>query len=1263
MSENSTNKNIITIDAVKLIDDMFHRRIEYEGLDPSDKYCEDRLPAIEINLDNPKSCPYVSGLDQVSNCPIFDQIGGKTIMDKLMYLDFGTAFNSIPKSTFENSREGAKKASVIDKERVDNAELMAQLENEMATVTYEPVHDLDGNIISYVSYKPYYYLDDFYDQTYSRRSVLEEELFDKGIIIRMIRESDNKKDSQKRKCFVAFDKSASMGRRNTISFIDAELLENLNKRLLLDMDLSGVELNLAKFYAYKGLYFTSSKRITSRDMILNSETVIVIDDIGYIPENKKETIDTITAIPPEEGKESSNQSYIICNKKLLKSEALKNLYDGEGFICPEYSAIINKKLGLSESTASYQIRLPFTKGMLHRVDFKGFIEEYGHPSKEDYEITDVFGRKRNLMKAKIILTKSMFKCFDWYSQLFDADPYIKLEGSEAESHTNSEGNGAASHTKSEENGANILIDPVTYYFEKCKKYHHALYIANTDDYYQGKNLVQLNYQFLNTLCFTEGEYDSLLDIHRNHIADPVHYLLNHAEIRYDDSDAAASEQWKNILLRYAADDGAYKSLYREPVIKNELQKVSESIRNKLAFGKYLVDGEIRFLSRDLLFLLYHLLNEKDRNSKKGKLIADEFLSESEFDMPGDNCGLKAGCHYAIFRSPHLSRNEQCALRFAKSHNDSIRFKYLSQLKGIIMLSHLSVDPMTLGGADFDGDLVKVINNDLVRDSVLKNRYNLQGNYVPEKDYFRSLALPVIDIHAYKVELKDTYKAKLDFDIIANTFSNSIGKLSNLSAKYGKLAYSSDAFEYYKTNESDILNRALKALTISMDRNLMSLKLNNHDKKIVTFGSSNYKLSDLKKMRKSRKKVVNYEDLPEEYTAVLEKICLENLCPSLTIYTGMDIDAPKNNIRPNIDDIFEALTPLRVTYNYFDNFKNKLDKCFTSLDHMPKFKLNEGYFQLGRDSYHIHYPVSPAGRYFSIDLIPYFFFKECQNKTRRKRTTGLKKQEKLFTNGNMEKDSDTAAAIEAYVDSRKNCFDKIRYLNYVLEAKRLEKIRIICQAQYNNTYKYEEFLKLYEEFLKFDFDYHTLKDMHNRLTLSDWQFLPEEARAVELEKLLKQDIERNQYDMLDNFMKNDHIKMLYNFHNKGYFLLYLLIGQALNTILLTQPHFVFDSIKSEYVEGTDNAQKDDIYISVYNRLTQTVCSAISTLLREDKISFSKHIEPVLKTQWMSIVKEHNFSPDIIRAITDEKNTKVYNQVFWDSVSTEEMEAILTAKKGH
>ena len=134
-------------------------------------------------------------------------------------------------------------------------------------------------------------------------------------------------------------------------------------------------------------------------------------------------------------------------------------FDGEGLISKEYAARLNKTLG--GRYTSFQIRLPFVKGMLHQVDFHDFFRSAGTT-----HLTDLWGVNHPVAKVDVILTKSMFKGYGWLAE-----------------------NG-----KSWED-----------YWAAFRKYRHALYVTNVSKE-RPQGFTQLNYQFLTTLSMTGEEF-------------------------------------------------------------------------------------------------------------------------------------------------------------------------------------------------------------------------------------------------------------------------------------------------------------------------------------------------------------------------------------------------------------------------------------------------------------------------------------------------------------------------------------------------------------------------------------------------------------------------------------------------------------------------------------------------------------------------------------------------------------------------------------
>lgn len=544
--------------------------------------------------------------------------------------------------------------------------------------------------------------------------------------------------------YVPFDKSNSMSRQSKISMIDEELFRELNHRLNLDISFDKQRVNLSKYYAYRGLYLSTADRVDCGEKILDSDTVIVIPDAST---DTKEQF-TITAVPDENEKRKWKLS-----EPKTEEFHIGEVFDGEGIISPEYSRIINLACHYKKPATSFQIRMPFIKGMLHEVDFHKFIREFAG-DVDSFYIIDAFGVKRDLLKAHMVLPVSMVKCKKWLEkEMQDSDESSCMD----------------------------------FYFEKSYEYDHALYISNTNLIYGKSKLTKLNYQFLNTLALETEEFDELVEEHIKWIKNPLGYLweIDGASEKFDEEDQEEQADWENSR-EYEGESWKY-ALKCNPVfaheykIKNILKMKSEGLKRDLARGKILVKGEVRYLSRDLLSFLIHLLKEGSVEDSVVESLKKQCMFQDEFFMPNSRLELEITKHYPIFRNPHLSRNEQCVLKpYIKGKEKAkkdLYYRYFSHLSGVMMVSYQSLVPQALGGADFDGDIVKIIDDRRVCNAVLRGTY---------EHYKRKL--PVIVIPSAGGTKLDYVTEKIAFDVIKDTFSNQIGQISNLSIRLGNREY-------------------------------------------------------------------------------------------------------------------------------------------------------------------------------------------------------------------------------------------------------------------------------------------------------------------------------------------------------------------------------------------------------------------------------------------------------------------------------------------
>jgi len=531
--------------------------------------------------------------------------------------------------------------------------------------------------------------------------------------------------------YVAFDKSNSMSRNSKMSFVDRRIAEPVSRRLNLDICFDAMHMTLSKYYAYRGLYLTTADRVVCEELELNAETVVVINDVAQVIRGQS----IVTA-------EQEDEYWKIVQKE--KDIAIENVFDGEGIISPRYAELINRVLGHGKAS-SFQVRMPFLKGMLHTVDFHGFIREFagsdGETTQESFVIRDAYGVERDLMKAEIVLPVSMLKCYKWLKNYVAAEQCME------------------------------------YYFEKFREFRHALYVANTDLVYGKTPYTKLSYQFLNTLALTTEEFDGLAEEHARWAEYPVEYL---------DGLEDAEESWRYALR-------CNPVFAHEPGVKARLEQLSNGLKLDMARGRIVVKGEVRFLSRDLLGFLIDLLKAGGVCDEIIRKLQEQCLYSNKFFMPANRIGLEITRDYPISRSPHLSRNEQCAMKpyyvGKKKQKQDIYYRYFSGLSGVLMVPYDSLVPYALGGADFDGDIVKVIDNPFIRNAVLRAVYD-------ENDR-RKLPIVVIPSPGGQ-ESQMGVPERIPYPVVKNTFSSRVGQISNLSIRIGNAEYGQADFDAQHT---------------------------------------------------------------------------------------------------------------------------------------------------------------------------------------------------------------------------------------------------------------------------------------------------------------------------------------------------------------------------------------------------------------------------------------------------------------------------------
>ena len=548
--------------------------------------------------------------------------------------------------------------------------------------------------------------------------------------------------------YLAFERSGSMSRSAVLSFVHADIYEELSRRMTVGMTLGVCQ--LSKLYAYNGLLFSSGTRIET-DMLWDKDAIVVIDNpTAVYPDVDVITVEDRTGI-------GDVRNYERVEKK---SDVKVTLFDGEGILSPALAEEIDRLYCGKHIHTSFQIRMPYIKGMVHEVDFHGLFRE-----ATVTEITDMWGISHPIERVRMILTKSQFKGCGWMT----------------------------------ENGLTFEE-----YLDRCRNYRHALYVTGVNNT-ENEPYTDLNYQFLSTLSLRPEQFrpvDKPFDWMKDYMekeddtnendtstwltktTEEIYYrLLNDEWFQFDYYVDHAPKNPKSRRFRLAEMLHRNDLLLAEKEYRRELDRAADTILRNFARGNLLVRGSVAYLSADLTLFLAELLKPHTDGNRNAEEIYRELLDARCRHTTA--YGLTGSHMTAILRNPHIAKNEEVVV-YPPNHEHDIRHRYLSHLSGVVMVEPWSLIAERLGGADYDGDMVKVIYEPVICESIASH-YKETAN--PFEDRFASRNnLPLLSIPTAEPQLRDANDMHARFEAVKSTFSSRVGQISNAALDRSMLAY-------------------------------------------------------------------------------------------------------------------------------------------------------------------------------------------------------------------------------------------------------------------------------------------------------------------------------------------------------------------------------------------------------------------------------------------------------------------------------------------
>lgn len=232
-------------------------------------------------------------------------------------------------------------------------------------------------------------------------------------------------------------------KNSTIVYVNSKLYPELKKRLDNGRN-KNIPLVPAKLEAYQALICSGSTPVPEPRGF-----IVVKDCITHFKDNVIMIND-----------ESDGEPIMT---KIDNYEVEHNDSDGYGLMLPSYSRKVNEYLtGDSKNTISgMNTRYAWTKGMLYTFDFIEFAEKIA----DNYEVTDIWGKKRDIRDAEVILTESMLKLWESYDSWED-------------------------------------------FYRNCQENHYQFSVTKTAPQTL-ENVRNTNYQFLQSYHFTDDELQEL----------------------------------------------------------------------------------------------------------------------------------------------------------------------------------------------------------------------------------------------------------------------------------------------------------------------------------------------------------------------------------------------------------------------------------------------------------------------------------------------------------------------------------------------------------------------------------------------------------------------------------------------------------------------------------------------------------------------------------------------------------------------------------
>lgn len=451
-----------------------------------------------------------------------------------------------------------------------------------------------------------------------------------------------------------FTAGAGQTRKKKFMMIKQDTWDKFEKNLMCGLTINRINIlggmNISKFLAYLSLNNSSSEIWDGfdidRSIVVDDFETNVYDEVDYIDRNDKAdngfTEYTIT--------DKNGNDKVIKRKKTKVEWTIERKYmnvpvphmDGCGIMLPS----VCKK--------NRQVRLPWIKGLLTPTNYKKYATEVANNTK----IKDIYGKEYDIIKdnIEIIFTKSQFKLWKYYKNIYNEDGSIFMTGWEV--------------------------------YKCCFKYYKCTCNICKEDEDKYKDM-EINYQMLQQLTNLNKENIKELTKDFKELINKVH---NDRKSQLEFLGATIENKHRNYMQEILR---LYPEMLTSNYIKKQIKDTITSSKKKAKSGRIKIKGAKRmFLIPDVVAFMDWLFtgNEKPKG----------FLNKNEV-----YCNLyKEDDKLDLLRSPSLSFEH--AIRENRRKYDKCEYFITN---GMYTSTHDLISKILM--FDVDGDETLVLNNFII----------------------------------------------------------------------------------------------------------------------------------------------------------------------------------------------------------------------------------------------------------------------------------------------------------------------------------------------------------------------------------------------------------------------------------------------------------------------------------------------------------------------------------------------------------------------